>query len=138
MRQYTISSILQKLFELHYTHLCKIELMVEDMNSNNPPYGSTTTNNIPIQLHSLQGQDRVSRSELYDMIVSHEAFLSYTDDIKIGSRIILTHVYLESGATEAIKHQEEKVYQVVGIIPIYGIPGPVDQMQLDLIEITPR
>lgn len=136
IRQYNIETILEHLFELHYNYLCSVETVIEAPNTNNPPYGSTQTNMIPIQIHSLMGQDRTNRSLFYDENVSHEAFTNHTDDITIGSEIILTHRYLESGETEVLRDDEQKTYKIIGIVPIYGIPKPEGQLQLDLSEKT--
>ena len=127
--------MIELLFKLEWTHLCKIQLMIEDATANNPPWGSTITHNIPIQLHALNGQDRLNRSAIYDINVSHEAFLTRTDDVKIGSHITLTHIYLENGDTTEITHNND-VYQVVGIIPIYGVPQPQGQLMLDLSQVN--
>ena len=136
MKQYTISSILEHLFDLHYNYICSIKTMIQGPNSDNPPYGSTHTNNIKIQIHGLSGQDRVNRSALYNENVSHEAFMIYTEDVTIGSEIVLTHRILEKGTQELIKDQDQKTFKVTGITQIYGIPEPDGQILLDLSETS--
>lgn len=134
IRQYNIETILEHLFSLQYNYLCKVEVVLEAPNTNNPPYASTNTNNIPIQIHALMGQDRVNRAILYDENVSHEAFLELTEDIVIGGQIVLTHKYLESGETEILEDSAQKTYKIIGITEITGLPQPMEQMQLDLVE----
>ena len=133
MRQHTIGSLLEELLKLEYNYLCKIQLMIENPTANNPKFGSTVANGILIQVHNLTSEETLNRSANYDMQVSHEAFLEVHKDIKEGTKLILTHRILENGNSQRLT--EEVEFQVLGVIEMFGMPEPFNQIQLDLYKI---
>lgn len=107
--------------------------MIENPDANNPKWGSTVANGILIQVHNLTSEETLNRSSNYDMQVSHEAFLEVHKDIKEGVKLILTHRILENGNSQRLT--EEVEFQVLGVIEMFGMPEPFNQIQLDLYKI---
>lgn len=137
MRQYTLGTLIDEIFDIEYNYICRLELMIQDAEASNPPYGSTLANGIPIQLHDLSGTERVSRANLYEKNVTQECFLKTHPDVNVGCKLILTHRILENGTNFSLPEKDREEFLICGIIKIFGLPAPVDQIQLDLSQITP-
>ena len=133
MRQHTLTSALNELYEFDFNMRFRVEAQASG-DTNAPTWG-TVLAAINGELQQLNAEARVKEAAAYEQTVTHQVFLQDSAYLKIGYRLVETHHKTDMGAWVAVSSGAEK-WLIVGKEKVPAIPAVYTQVRLALSLYT--
>jgi hypothetical protein len=137
VRQPTFGELSDAMLEADANARVSVHLAA-DTDEDDPGWESTaeaTLLEVRLNAASLLVKEEGAVNE-YAHPVTHEAFCQDDYDLRVGSLIKLTHRRREVGTWRELRTAERTTFLLLGKTPIPGVPGPDEQVRLDLWQRT--
>jgi len=135
MRQHTRGSLLAELFRGDFTH--QVDVEVQQTGDIDNPGWQRTSRAMSVIVQVLSAQERVVRSEQYDLVTTAQGFCDDAPELIVGSRWVETARRTEAGEWESVDPDHATVWLVQGKQAIPGVPEPTFQVRVDLHQMSP-
>ena len=134
MNQQTLGTALEGLWT--FTFNIKATVQIQQTGDTNNPTWVDRLADFPVMLEQAERYERQATAENYTHPLTHIAYCRDAEELAIGCRLVETDMLRENRTWEPVVGTPRKLL-VMGIDRISGVPEPLDQVRLDLWEITP-